>query len=90
MKEEITDEDKADFAILRLAGGESDRFVVPVTLIWDRAAFETFNRGTKREWWRLVDISPISLNGVPTIHKVFQLTQAGLNRRAALKAKGLS
>jgi len=81
----ISSDDEADWRLLGLANGKG-KFAIHLGLVLDLDDQVAFERGIDREWFRLVDVSPVAAVSGRSLLRVFRLTQAGRARRAELAA----
>lgn len=75
-------EAEADASLLGLAN-EKGKFAIQIGMAMDDALIDAFERGIDREWFTLVDVTPIAI-APGTVCRVFRLTQAGWKRRHAV------
>lgn len=83
MFEVIITDDEADWNILKLANPKG-KFAIQVGPLPVRQEQEAFERGIDNEWWRLVDIGPVSSAPRGLVFRIFKLTEAGRARRVEL------
>lgn len=77
--------EEAEWQLLRLAN-DKGKFALSLGPI-DYADLQlAFERGINREWFTLVDLSPVSIVPHAGLMRVFRLTQAGRRRRTELEA----
>ena len=70
-------------SILQSATPESGKFAIPVGGVGTAAEQEAFERGLDEDLYRLIDISPISIQP-NTMFRIFKLTDKGFGRLAQL------
>lgn len=77
--------DDADWQLLKLAN-DKGKFALSLGPIDVDDLQLAFERGIDREWFTLVDLSPVSVVPHAGLMRVFRLTQAGRRRRTELEA----
>lgn len=83
------DIDEADYSILKL-GNDKGKFALQIAVpLAEREQF-AFERGIDKDWFRLVDISPLAEFPNPPlkVFRIFKMTSLGRSRLATLKATG--
>lgn len=70
--------DEADLIVLSRAN-EQGKFAVPLDATADKDIWAAFERGIDNDWYRLIDVAPISaMEG--RMARIFRLTDAGRER----------
>jgi hypothetical protein len=79
-------EQEADYKVLSLATEDTFKFALGITMIMNEPMQLAFERGLGRDWFRLIDVSPVSA-ARGQVCRVFKLTDAGRARLAELKGE---
>lgn len=84
MLQVILDDNEAEWNILKLSKVK-DMFGLPMGLaLPDQQHQDAFVRGLQKDWYRFIDLTPISTEPAGGLYRVYMLTPAGVARREAL------